>query len=243
LRELARPLGLPDPPRTTPLTEEEKLAKYLDPQRRLEERNHLLREITTDYYEDVIKLKWHAGKSWIAPKVLIREDKALYFPDIEGKVLTNGAGTHSTDLCRGYVSIVNIITTKLSETQIKAYGAPTLEKYREHPRFRYVQINLQENAAKSFLVMLFFNSLRSQNPSYLHPTYLVSKQNMEYLREPMGLENKFVGYVYLLDQSCKIRWAAGADPRPDEIINLERCTTVLIDRLGGEKDSGGQPDR
>lgn len=26
---------------------------------------------------------------------------------------------------------------------------------------------------------------------------------MEYLREPMGLENKFVGYVYLLDQNCK----------------------------------------
>ena len=51
--------------------------------------------------------------------------------------------------------------------------------------------------------MLFLNSLRSQNPSYLHPTYLVSKQNMEYLREPMGLENKFVGYVYLLDQNCK----------------------------------------
>lgn len=41
LRELARPLGIPDPPRTTPLTEEEKLAKYLDPQKRLEERNHL----------------------------------------------------------------------------------------------------------------------------------------------------------------------------------------------------------
>ena len=41
LRELARPLGLPDPPRTTPLTEKEKLAKYLDPQKRLEERSHL----------------------------------------------------------------------------------------------------------------------------------------------------------------------------------------------------------
>lgn len=52
--------------------------------------------------------------------------------------------------------------------------------------------------------MLFLNSLRSQNPSYLHSTYLVSKQNMEYLREPMGLENKFVGYVYLLDQNCKV---------------------------------------
>ena len=41
LWELARPLGLPDPPRTTPLTKEEKHAKYLDPQKRLEERSHL----------------------------------------------------------------------------------------------------------------------------------------------------------------------------------------------------------
>jgi len=52
--------------------------------------------------------------------------------------------------------------------------------------------------------MLFLNSLRSQNPPYLHSTYLVSKQNMEYFRGPMGLENKFVGYVYLLDQNCKV---------------------------------------
>ena len=41
--------------------------------------------------------------------------KALYFPNIAGKVLTNSAATHSTDLCNGYISIVNIITTKLSE--------------------------------------------------------------------------------------------------------------------------------
>jgi len=41
LRDLARPLGLRDPPRTTPLTGEEKLMKYRDPQKRLEERNHL----------------------------------------------------------------------------------------------------------------------------------------------------------------------------------------------------------
>ena len=29
---------------------------------------------------------------------------------------------------------------QLPQTQIKAYGAPTLEKYRDHPRFRYVQV-------------------------------------------------------------------------------------------------------
>jgi hypothetical protein len=39
--------------------------------------------------------------------------------------------------------------------------------------------------------------------------------------------------------SGQIRWAAGADPTPEEIINLERCTTVLIERLGAEKNQDG----
>jgi hypothetical protein len=34
----------------------------------------------------------------------------------------------------------------------------------------------------------------------------------------------------------QIRWAAGADPTSDEIINLERCTAVLIDRFEVEKN-------
>lgn len=33
-----------------------------------------LKELSTDYYEDYYKLSSHDGKTWIAPKVLIRED-------------------------------------------------------------------------------------------------------------------------------------------------------------------------
>lgn len=41
----------------------------------------------------------------------------------------------------------------------------------------------------------------------------------------------------------QIRWAAGADPTPEEINSLERCTTVLIDRLDAEKNREREPDR
>jgi mitochondrial ATPase complex subunit ATP10 len=54
---------------------------------------------------------------------------------------------------------------------------------------------------------------------------------MEYIREPMGCTNSKVGYVYLIDENLKIRWAGGADATPEEAEALERGTGLLLDRL------------
>lgn len=143
------------------------------------------------------------------------------------------------------------------QTQIRAFGAATLERFGDNALFRYmqvfahlqtlcdsnthmrpVQINLQENALKSFLVSLFMSNLRGQTPPALHSTYMLSHQNMEYLKAPLGLDNKFVGYVYLLDENCKIRWAGCGDVKDDEAVALERCTDVLLKRLEKEKGRG-----
>ena len=54
---------------------------------------------------------------------------------------------------------------------------------------------------------------------------------MEYVREDLGMVNKHVGYVYLLDEMCRVRWAGCADAKPEEVRALETCTGVLLDRL------------
>lgn len=81
------------------------------------------------------------------------------------------------------------------------------------------------------LVNLFANSLRSVVPPELQPTYLISSQNMEYLRDSMGCTNSKVGYVYLIDQNLKIRWAGCADATVEEAQSLETCTGILLKRL------------
>lgn len=40
---------------------------------------------------------------------------ALYFPDIIGKALDTGNKTHTTDLCAGKISVVSMLSTKISE--------------------------------------------------------------------------------------------------------------------------------
>jgi ATPase complex subunit ATP10 len=63
---------------------------------------------------------------------------------------------------------------------------------------------------------------------------------MEYTREPLGMVNNRVGYVYLVDEDLKIRWAGCADAKPEEARALESCTGVLLNRL--EKKSKEHDD-
>ena len=62
---------------------------------------------------------------------------------------------------------------------------PTQQAFASHPLFQLVQINLQDNLLKSFLVSLFASGIRKTQPESLWPTYMISNQNMEYALYPI----------------------------------------------------------
>ncbi|KAI0763048.1 ATP10 protein-domain-containing protein [Trametes elegans] len=235
---LRRPLGVREKPQAkTKLWKEDLKEKFLDRDKQLAERHHLAREATRGYFSDLVATRKHGGKTWIAPKVMIREDKALYFPDILGTPLVGNEKVHTTSLLAGKVSIVTILTTRISEIQTAQFVQPTHDSFASNPMYQRVQINLQDNLVKSFLVTLFASSIRKTVPKELWPTYIVSSQNTEYLREPLGIANRHVGYVFLVDPNLKIRWAACADPKAEEIAALRTCTSILLDRTAKEQPS------
>ena len=47
---------------------------------------------------------------------------------------------------------------------------------------------------------------------------------------PLGLENKLVGYVFLIDQNMKVRWAGCGPATDEEVDNLRKATAVLMRR-------------
>ncbi|KAH9941739.1 ATP10 protein-domain-containing protein [Epithele typhae] len=235
---LQRPLGVNKKPETKTSRWETTRDKYLHKDQLLQERHHLAKEATRGYWSDLSRTKNHGGKTWIAPKVMIREDKALFFPDISGTPLAGtGEKVHTTDLLAGKVSIVSLLTTRVSEVQSAQFVEPTLAAHSSNPMFQHVQINLQDNRMKTFLISMFVSGIRkSVSPEYW-PTYLVSSQHMEYLRDPLGINNKVVGYVYLVDPNLKIRWAACADPKEEEVAALQTCATVLLNRVSPPSSS------
>jgi ATPase complex subunit ATP10 len=228
---LRRPLGVLDVPTIKTKTLSERSADFLNQEKQLEKRRHLVKEASTGYFYDLHMTRVHGGKTWMAPKVLIQEDKALYFPNIVGNRLDNGVKAHTTQLCAGKVSVIAMLTTKISEIHAASYTKWLNHLHQRSPIYQYIQINLQENILKSLLVHLFLSSLRSKIPPHQHTRYLVSRQNMEYVREPLGMTNGRIGYVYLVDENMKVRWAACADAKKEEEEALIHCAGVLLNRL------------
>lgn len=57
---------------------------------------------------------------------------------------------------------------------------------------------------------------------------------MEMVREPLAMENKHTGYVYLVDKKGRIRWAGCGKAAPGEAESLEVCAGVLLKRSEGK---------
>ena len=54
------------------------------------------------------------------------------------------------------------------------------------------------------------------------------------IKGPLGIENNMLGYVYLVDAQCKIRWAGCGMASEEETTNLRRATAVLMGRMTGK---------
>ncbi|KAM0787779.1 hypothetical protein ACM66B_003834 [Microbotryomycetes sp. NB124-2] len=228
---LAKALGVKEKPRKGKPSREEWRANLLSKEKRLDERRHLVKQVSKGYFHDYNALRHEGGKTWIAPNTLIKDSLSLYFPDIEGISLANKQKLHTTDMFPGKVSLVVVSSFKSSEEHVNSFVRPALSDMKDESLFQYVYINLQENPLKSFLVSMFVSSLRHQVPSQYHSTYMLSHQSLEYLREPMGMTNKHVGYVYLVDWDGKVRWAGCSWATVDEEEALRKCSHVLVQRL------------
>lgn len=102
---------------------------------------------------------------------------------------------------QGKISIVAMLGSMMSEEHVNTYTAPVVPEYLSHPAFQYVQINVQENPLKAALVSLFIGSQRRKVDKRLHATYLLCGQNLELLREDMGMQNKLIGVSSLRPMS------------------------------------------
>ncbi|WFD26809.1 Mitochondrial ATPase complex subunit atp10 [Malassezia nana] len=242
---LSQPLGVTKRPTSEALSWSEKHAEWFNRDARLAKRRMIIKEATRGYFHDFHEIRSHGGKTWRSPTTMIRADvrtsllrqKALYFPDIAGTCLADKSKKHTADMLYDHVSIVAMLTSKVSEVRTiehtRSFYEAAVTRFRTHPRFQLVQINLQENSLKAYLLSLFVSSLRAHVPTDLQATYLLSHQNMDLVREDMGLHNKHVGYTYLVAPDGKIRWAGSAFAEPDEARALVACTGVLLDRLDG----------
>ena len=141
----------------------------------------------------------------------------------------------TTTALRGKVSVVCLFSSLWAEMQYKSFISveqnPGLADILTH-NGQYAQkmyINLEENRMKAWIVKHFMGKPRSEIPEEEHSRYfLVQKGMTDELKDSIGVMNSSVGYVYLLDSQCRIRWAGSGPAAPSEIETLNAGVQKLI---------------
>ncbi|KAL7412284.1 ATP10 protein-domain-containing protein [Mrakia frigida] len=199
-----------------------KAVKYLDPHTALPSQSQYLRQASS--------------KVWIAPKRLLKEDRALYFPNLAGHSLRDDLSEpiiHTTDVLKGRISLVSCSGSILNTEQTGSFSTPAWVAFKHDPDFSLVQVNIQSTSLKSLLVPYFVNNIRASVPKEQHSTYIISPSSVHDSAEgvALGMKHALAGYVYLVDENLKIRWAGSGFSTEEERKSLLVATQVLLHRF------------
>lgn len=169
-------------------------------------------------------MQFYKGKTFIAPPRLFKDYLSLFFPNLYGRTLlkTDKEPRDTTPVLAGRVSVVSVFSSLWAENQCKTFVSresnPAVEQAiaESGGRAQHVRVNIEEDALKALLIRLWMGRLRRQvgGEQNYKRYFIVRKGVSEEIRESIGLLNSKVGYTYLLDTECRIRWA-GSGPSED----------------------------
>lgn len=185
----------------------------------------------------------------MANPLLFRKDAALYFPNMWGSTLSEKGdgpdkGRDTTRALRGKITVVGIQSGRWAEEQVDTFIGlkenTELQDMMREGKCQRADINVQDNWLRALFV--FTSVLKNQVPKEQWERYFrvmmardVGRGLTEDIRDAMGFLNSNVGYVYLLDADCKIRWAGSGHAWPGEKESLNAGIRRLHAEMTGEK--------
>lgn len=202
-------------------------------------RSYRTRQAAKPYFREWTNMRYHEGKTFLSNPRLFKRDKALYLPNMSGITLASPKQPqNTTSVLRGRISVVNMFSSAWAEAQVVTFTGEAqnpglyeiLKSKGGVAAAQKVDINVEENAFKAWLVRMFMGRMRKSAAPEQHERYfLVRKGLTDAIKEIIGMMNSKVGYVYLLDENCRIRWAGSGPAQEDEIDALNRGVTKLLE--------------
>lgn len=180
-------------------------------------------------------MQYHSGKTFLSPPRLIRREKALYFPNLRGYTLANPHEIgDTTSALLGKVSIVSLFSGKWAADQTRTF----LEDKEFERQWELiagggaqrVDINVEDDWMKAWIVRMSLEGIKRLRPEEEWGRYFVVRRGFNSnVKQSLGIANGKAGYVYLVDEDCKIRWAACGEAAEGENEGLTRGVRKLTE--------------
>ncbi|KAL4774953.1 ATP10 protein-domain-containing protein [Aspergillus nidulans var. acristatus] len=239
---LDRPIGSAIPPQEGQNTGIDKRTlgqrrdDFVNYEKHIKRREELTRQAAKPYFREWSNMRYNEGKTFVSNSRLFKRDKALYFPNLYGTTLASPQEPqNTTSILRGKVSVVNLFSSVWAESQVATFTGPQFnpglyEAFKEGGHLvQKVDINVEDNILKAWLVRMFMWRMRGKLPKEQHPRYFLVRKGLDDgLKEAIAMMNSRVGYVYLLDENCRIRWAGSGPAEPAELESLNNGVRKLI---------------
>jgi ATPase complex subunit ATP10 len=192
------------------------------------------------YFRDWNNLQFHEGKSFIAPPRLFKNELSLFFPNLYGQTLLkiDKEPRDTTPTLLGKASVVSIFSSQWAERQAASFTSkeanPELHRVvaESGDLAQFVNVNYEPNTGKAWLVRLFMSSLRRQFAEKDWDKYFLVRRGItDNIRECIGLLNGKVGYTYIVDHHCRIRWAGSGTAHPLECEGLAKGLERTVEEI------------
>lgn len=193
------------------------------------------KKVAKPYFREWTSMRHHRGKTFLSPPRLFKAESARYFPNMMGYTLAAPAqNTSTTEVLSGKTSIVSVFSGSWAEQQTLTFVGekqnPALTREVRAEGLQRVWINVEEDWMKAGLIRMFLgSSKKGKSGEEWGRSFVIRRGVGDDVKDSIGMANGKVGYVYLVDGGCKIRWAGSGDAEIGEREGLAGVVRRLVE--------------